>query len=133
MCNCFNKERQMIAYFNWKVKFYTVAGNCSMCNISFPTWYKPVHVEMKTFEGGRSSGTSVHRQTNPTFLQGTGVCTNEHLQGPGCRKHVVVRPSTPQLSSRFQTMGHLMCRTLWGHPMTVSSLISAFGSPLFLG
>lgn len=74
MCNCFNKERQMIAYFNWKVKFYTVAGNCSMCNISFPTWYKPVHVEMKTFEGGRSSGTSVHRQTNPTFLQGTGLC-----------------------------------------------------------
>lgn len=64
----------MIAYFNWKVKFYTVAGNCSMCNISFPTWYKPVHVEMKTFEGGRSSGTSVHRQTNPTFLQGTGLC-----------------------------------------------------------
>lgn len=133
MCNCFNKERQMIAYFNWKVKFYTVAGNCSMCNISFPTWYKPVHVEMKTFEGGRSSGTSVHRQTNPTFLQGTGLCVQMNTFRVLDAGNVVVGPSTPQLSSRFQTMGHLMCRTLWGHPMTVSSLISAFGSPLFLG
>lgn len=25
----------MIAYFNWKVKFYTVAGNCSMCKYLF--------------------------------------------------------------------------------------------------
>lgn len=40
----------MIVYFNWKVKFYIVVGNCSMCNIFFFIWYKFVYVEMKIFE-----------------------------------------------------------------------------------
>lgn len=51
----------MIVYFNWKVKFYIVVGNCSMCNIFFFIWYKFVYVEMKIFEGGRFFGIFVYR------------------------------------------------------------------------
>lgn len=51
------------------------------CVESVLTWNKPVHMEMKAFQRGGASCTSVNRKFNAAFLQCVDLCVESKTRG----------------------------------------------------